>query len=479
MRLRVRTRLTLRYTGVFVAVLAVYVAAVFLFQYAQLREQIYRAEVQETEAVEGLLYFGNDGQLHLHDEYYSHPQSRLLVNRLLEVHNAKGDLLLRSQSLFGHELGHPTYPREGVGWFERRDAELSDGRKVLFASHLHPLNGQPILIRLGYDLGPLHATMLRFSYLLLLALPPSVLLAAGAGYRLSRAAFAPLQDMAARAEQITAENLGERLAIPPPGDDELGRMAGVVNQLLERLDQSFQRMRRFTADVAHELRTPLASLRASGEEALMVAPDAQHADLSAVISTMLEESERLTQTINGLLLLSRADNESAPLELTTFDLPELVQEVALLLDVLLEERSLRVDIEVLNDGSKLVRADRMLLRSALLNVLHNAVKYSPEGTRIHVQHAHVHKHGLPMQQVCIEDQGPGIAAGEHTRIFERFYRGTIQASGPSIGLGLAIAKMAVEHSGGHIFADETHVGGLRCCLLLPVAGDNAPSMEHP
>ena len=217
MTLRVRTRLTLWYTGIFLLVLSVYVAAVFIFQYAQLRDQIYRDEIQEVEAVEGLLYFSSDGRLLLHDQYYSHPQSLLLVHRLLEVHDMHGNVLLRSPALNGHELGRPSFRNEGAAWFERRIARLSDGRKVLFTSHLHPVNGQSLLIRLGYDLAPLHERMLHFLYLLLLALPPSVLVAAWAGYRLSRTAFRPLEEMAVRAEQISAKNLHD-----PPRDRRAG-----------------------------------------------------------------------------------------------------------------------------------------------------------------------------------------------------------------------------------------------------------------
>ena len=256
--------------------------------------------------------------------------------------------------------------------------------------------------------------------------------------------------------------------IAEPDGDELGRMGHVVNDLLERLDQAFRQLQRFTADVAHELRTPLASLRASGEEALMAAPGNPGPNLSSVIGNMLEETERLTQTINGLLLLSRVENGSPNLELTTFTLPEIVEEVLALLDVLLDEHGLDIRIENAAQSHGTIHADRTLIRSTLMNVLHNAIKYSPPQTTIRLVYTQTPGPSGAMQQLCIEDQGPGLAAGEHARIFDRFYRGTVQASGASAGLGLSIAKIAVEYSGGRIFADETHVGGLRCCICLPI-----------
>jgi signal transduction histidine kinase len=466
-------------------VIAVYIAGVYVFQFQQLRDQMYRDEVQEVEAVEGLLRFTSDGRLQLIDEYYSHPQSRLLVNRLLEIHDQQGDVLLRSASLNGEELGKSVYPGEGSAWFERRDVKLNDGRDVLFTSHLHPVDGRTVLIRLGYDLGPLHQRMLRFLYVLLLALPPCILLAAAAGYRLSKMAFRPLDQMAARAEQITADNLHARLMVPDPATDELGRMGRVVNDLLERLERAFLQMQRFTADVAHELRTPLASLRASGEQALMVAPGVPAPDSSAAISNMLEESERLTQMINGLLLLSRAESGAPALERTHFILPDLVHEVVGLLDVLLDERSLSVEVVNLEHAYGTILADRTLVRSALLNILHNAVKYSPNGSTIHIAYAQVERAGITMQQLCIQDEGPGVAPGEHARIFDRFYRGSIQAGGATagLGLGLSIAKIALEHNGGRIIADDTHAGGLRCCIALPISANHVaqpvPRSDEP
>ncbi len=465
MRLAIRTRLTIWYTGVFVALLGVYSAAVFSFQYLELRDQLYRDEVREIEAVEGLLAWAPDGTLRLRDEYYSHPQSRLLVDRLMEIHDPGGKLLYSSNTLRGNRMGPPLYPGEGVAWFTRYSARLADGRSVLLASHAHPLDGRMVLIRLGYDLAPVRQRLLRFVYLLLLALPPAVLLAALAGHRLAHKAFAPLKELTEQAEGITVQDLGLRVQVPEPHGDELGRMALVLNGLLARLEASFAQLQQFTGDIAHELRTPLAALRLSGQEALMSGTPGDH---WAVIGTMLEESERLIETVNGLLLLARAESPLSDRELSQFSLPELVGQIVEVLDVLLEERSLTVHEEG-RAAAKDVLADRTLTHTALMNMLHNAIRYAPEGSAITVRYSRAAQRGKPMQQVCIEDTGPGVRAGEHERIFERFFRGTHQKPGSGAGLGLSIAKMAMEHSGGVIFADPSYIGGLRCCAALPLA----------
>jgi signal transduction histidine kinase len=443
-------------------------AAVFGFQYKQLRDQLYHDEIREVEAVEGLLYFSGDGRLHLHEEYYSHPESRQLVDRFLEVHDLQGNVLLHSDSLHGRELGPATYPHEGLAWFERRDVRLSDGTSALITSHLHPVEGRMLLIRLGYSLHPLDQSMLHLAWLLLLAMPPALVLSAWAGHRLSRFAFRPLERMAGRAEHITASRLHERLAVQNPSD-ELGRMGVVMNSLLERLEQSFHQMQRFTADVAHELRTPLASLRALGEQALTAEPSQSVHTLSSAVSSMLEETERLGQTVDGLLLLSRTETDAPQQSPTLFSLAEVIEEIVSLLEVLLEEKELTVRSDLSALSAAQVLADRVLIRGALLNVVHNAIKYSPPFGEIRIAYAHIEPGTQMFHQICIEDSGPGLGAGEHAQIFDRFYRGAAQAGTTGAGLGLSIAKVAVEHSGGQIFADPAYSTGLRCCIRLPVA----------
>ena len=450
MKLSLRSRLTVWQVALFSAVLCVYMVAVFIFQYLQFRAQLFHDEVQEVEAVEGLLYFDASGKLALHDQYYSHPRSRLLVDRMLEVHDLRGNVLLRTENLGARELGKPVYPHEGAAWFEQRDVRLSDGDPVLMVSHLHPVDGSMLLIRLGYSLYPLRERMLRFAILLLLAAPLALIAVGWAGYRLAREAFVPLEAMSARAEQITAMSLHERLVIPNP-HDELGRMGRVLNHLLERLEQAFRQLQSFTADAAHELRTPLAVLRSVGESALTRAPESSES--KEVISSMLEEADRLRQTVDGLLMLARADTPRSMLEVSRCTLREIVEECLVVLGVLLEEGNISVEQLQVEEGSGPILAERALIRSALLNVLHNAIKYSPAGSVISVTYSQDVSSSRTVQQVCIEDQGPGLAPGEHTRVFERFFRGRLQQGVRGAGLGLSIAAMAVEHSGGTIEMD--------------------------
>jgi signal transduction histidine kinase len=250
-------------------------------------------------------------------------------------------------------------------------------------------------------------------------------------------------------------------------------MARVLNHLLERLQQAFAQLQRFTADAAHELRTPLASIRSTGEVTLQEnRPEGVYRD---AIGGMLEESIRLNQTIDGLLLLAKAEAvqpDNAPI---SFSLVELTHEILALLEVLIEERHITVLEEHETDVSELLVADRSLIRIALLNVLHNAVKFSSDQSTLRILYGRMERDGRLFHRVCIHDSGPGIAPGEHLRVFERFFTSTVHqvSTHRGAGLGLSIARLIIDRTGGRIFFDEATVQGARCCIELPLLIENA------
>ncbi len=462
----VRTRLTVWYVAVLAGILILYVAAVFAFQYALLQRQMYHDEVQDVETVEGLLSFTSTGQLELQQSYFARPKNRLLVDRYMEVRDLSGSVLYRSATLKGQALGAEIFPGEGAESFNERTVQLPDKTHVFLISHVHPVEGRPVLIRVGYSLAPITSRMMQFFVLLMLALPIALLSAGFAGYAIAKRALRPLDTMASRAEKITASNLSERLTVDND-NDELGHMARVLNLLLDRLERAFGELQRFTADAAHELRTPLAALRATGEIAIERTHD--EAGFRESISSMLEETVRLNQTIDGLLLLARTESRQTGETEELILLPELVREVLDVLEVLIEERQVTV-LETHDDTSrKEICADRSFVRVAFLNVLHNALKFSPPGSTLRINYSKLLRNGRAMEQVCIHDAGPGIASGEHERILERFFisKNPETAAWSGAGLGLSIAKLAIDRSHGTIFFDKTIVDGAQCCITLP------------
>jgi signal transduction histidine kinase len=319
----IRDRLTLWYVGIFGAVLGIYICGACILQYWQLSDQLHHAEIQDLETVEGLLYFTPDGRLLLHEDYHSHPESHLLLDRYMEVLSPDGQVLLRNDRLHGMDLGGAATPREGEIGYASKRMHLADGTRVLAISHLHILQGKPLIIRLAYSTQPLTQRLVEFIGLLLLALPAALIVAGFAGYRVAGKALNPLEEMARRTEQITAQRLNERIPVDNP-DDEFGHMSRVLNGLLSRLGESFEKLQHFTSDVSHELRTPLAAIRSVGEVALQNEHSPEK--YRDIIGSMLEEVARLTAMIDTLLTIAHADSGAVELHRTTFKLSDLVQD---------------------------------------------------------------------------------------------------------------------------------------------------------
>jgi heavy metal sensor kinase len=266
--------------------------------------------------------------------------------------------------------------------------------------------------------------------------------------------------MAKRAAEITADRLNERLIIDNP-DDELGQLGTAFNSTLARLENSFDQLRRFTADASHELRTPLTAIRSVGEVSLRKSGDEKY--YRDVIGSMLEETNRLTRLVDSLLTLSRADAGRIQLHLTEMSLLDLVRESAGLLEVLAEEKNQTLQVE--GDASLRVIADRTILRQALVNLIDNAVKYSPMESSIRIRVMDNERDRV----VEVKDSGPGIAIEHRGRIFERFYRvdkARTRAEGGT-GLGLSIARWAVGAHGGTIVVQCEPGFGSIFCIHLP------------
>jgi heavy metal sensor kinase len=373
-------------------------------------------------------------------------------------------VLYRNERLGDQALGNPI-PGEGEGGYSIRSARLTDGTTVRMASRRHTLDGRPLLIRLGYSEQPIWTRFEELAVATLLAVPIVLALAGLGGYVLAKRALAPLEEMACRAEEITSDRLNERL---PSGevDDELGHLARVFNNLLARLEQSFEQLRRFTSDASHELRTPLTSIRSVGEVALQ--KDGSREEYRDTIGSMLEEVNRLTALVDSLLTISRADAGRIPLHPTVFSAMDLAREAAGLFEVLVEEKGQRITVQ--GDERVSVKGDRVFLRQALVNIIHNAVKYSPSGGTISVGVQYEPEGSIRLDVI---DSGPGIAPEHAAKIFDRFYRVDESRSREAggAGLGLSIAQWAVRVHGGdiHLLATEGTGCMFQICLPPPAA----------
>jgi heavy metal sensor kinase len=379
-------------------------------------------------------------------------------------------VLYRNERLGDQSLGGNLAPGEGEGGYSIRSARLLDGSTVRMASRRHTLNGHPLVIRLGYSEQPIWVRFEELAVATLLAVPIVLALAGLAGYLLAKRALAPLEEMTCRAEEITSERLHERL---PTGeiDDELGHLARVFNSLLARLEQSFEQLRRFTSDASHELRTPLTSIRSVGEVALQ--KDGTREEYRDTIGSMLEEVNRLTALVENLLTISRADAGRIQLHPTVFQAMDLAREAAGLFEVLVEEKGQRIVIA--GDEGASLKGDRVFLRQALVNIIHNAVKHSPLGGTISVE-VHCEPAGVQLE---VTDDGPGIAPEHAARVFDRFYRADESRSRDEggAGLGLSIAQWAVRVHGGDINLQAIQGRGCTFRIWLPPVP--APAKAFP
>ncbi len=469
---RVRTRLTLWYVGMLAVILSVYFAGVSLLLLWQLEGVLKKLGAEELETVKGLLYVESDGQVGVREDYHHHSDWKQVQESLLEILSSDGTILYRNERLGKRTLGGAPFLGEGERGYSGRSDRMSDGTRVILISRKYDLKGHPILIRVGYS-QDLIWSQLRGTLLILILASPLVLGGtAWAGYKMVGRTLDPVTKMANRAEQINSERLNERLPVET-AENELGHLARVFNAMLARIEQSFEQLRRFTADASHELRTPLAAIRSIGEVGLQ--EGGTSAEYRDTIGSMLEEANRLTSIVESLLTLSRADAGQIQMQVSVFPLMAVVRETAALLEVLIEDK--RLTFTLTGDENVGVQADRLYVRQAVINILHNAVKFTPVGGTIR---ASVECRQDSRVELSVEDSGPGIPAEKISHIFQRFYRADDARTGGNsgAGLGLSLAKWAVEANDGEVGVVSSAGAGATFWIRLPCEG-YSPTGSRP
>jgi two-component system, OmpR family, sensor kinase len=286
--------------------------------------------------------------------------------------------------------------------------------------------------------------------------PIALLLAGLAGYWLASAALRPVGAMRGEAAEISRLGSGRRLPVPPAGD-ELSKLGGTLNEMLERLERSAERERGFVASASHELRTPLALLKAELELALREGRTAE--ELRTAVASAAGESDRLVQLAEDLLVLARADEGKLPVRPEPLDAAELLHSTARRFEARAAEagRELRV---VPTDGLAL-HADRLRAEQALANLVDNALRHGDGAVELAAEPA---EGGVRLH---VRDRGPGLDPALDGRAFERFTRGDRARSRGGTGLGLAIVEAIARSHGGRAGGDSRDGGGLDAWVELP------------
>ncbi len=359
----IRIRLTVWFVSTLAVVLLLYSSASCFLLIRHLRQQLTRHAIQDLETVEGLLSFRADGLLTLREDYHNNPESKHVLERLLEVRSPEGGVLFRNGLLGGRSLGDALLEGEGIGGYSERRFILADGTSVQLVSRRHVFEGRTAIIRVAYSEKPLWDHFQADLIALLLPLPLILAIAGVGGYALAARSLKPIEQIVRKAEQITVDRLHERLPVNP-SDGELADLSRVFNSVLVRLELSFEQLKRFTSDASHELRTPLAAMRSVGEVGLQRNGSAdQYRD---VIGSMLEEANKLTKLVESLLTIARADSGQIALNPSVFSAVSLANECKALFDAVLEENEQRLTIQTV--GETTVCGDWLLLRQALVNI---------------------------------------------------------------------------------------------------------------
>ena len=339
--------------------------------------------------------------------------------------------------------------RDKYRGYARRFTALQQPYELVILRSLHPQD--EMLENLG----------LAFAWLI----PLGLALAATGGYFLARKTLAPVAAMGEQAGHITAANLHERLSVQNPAD-ELGRLASSFNGLLDRLDQSFERQRRFIADASHELRTPVAIL--SGEAEVALSQNSRTLEeYRESLTSLHQEAKRLARIVEDLFTLTRADSGQHPLSPQDFYLDELVASCVHSVRTLALAKNIALIVNT--PGELPIRADESLLRRSLLNLIDNAVKYTPPGGRITIES----RNASGGFEVTVSDTGPGIPEEFRSRIFERFFRvdpaRSRAAQDGGAGLGLSIALWIAEAHHGRLELVRSGSTGSTFALFLPAS----------
>ena len=461
-RLNIRWRLTLWYGAVLAAVLVIFAASVDLLMIRLLQTRTDGNLEAQLAVIEGLLSKAeNPGVLRewLVWQFATHPVFEM------QVTEDGNDAWLRSERIVEAGLPPPVRPPRPGDEVVYEDVFVPRlGRcRMLSKSLRTPYASLLVQVALDSELNEEHLRQLRNVFLLT---GPVLLLAAlGCGYLLARKALAPVDRLAAEADQITATRLDLRLATPNP-DDELGRLARTLNGMIARLERSFGEIQRFTADAAHELRTPLAALRNEAEVTLLTNRDP--AEYRRTLESMLEEIEHLTRLTENLLFLCREDALVKPsfqdvrLDLVVRDVVEHMRAVASEAD-----QTLTLVDPI---APCVVHGDRDQLRRLLLNLIDNAVKYTPAAGRIRVGLELRNEHAT----LYVEDTGVGIPPEHRPHIFKRFYR--IDSARPrrstSTGLGLSICLAVAKAHHGELDVRSEPGVGTRVAFTLPARAES-------
>jgi len=315
------------------------------------------------------------------------------------------------------------------------------------------------VISIGYVVSEVKSTLYQLFMVQVIAFPFILIISVIGGLVLSKLSLRPIDELAESADEITAKNLSRRLP-EVYTNDEVGHLTHTLNRMIERLDTSFTQIKKFTSDASHELRTPLTILQGELEIALhsLKTP----LEYEHLVISSLEEVARLTNVVETLLELSRAESGQIKMNLIEGDLSKLVRDIAEDAEILAESKGIVVETSI--DDNIIIPYDSARMHQAFLNIVDNAIKYTING-KVFI----ILKKNKDFAEIIVKDTGVGIPDDELPHIFDRLYR--VEKSRSSdiqgAGLGLSIVKWIVEGHNGKINVESLTNSGTTFIIKIP------------
>lgn len=457
MRRLARLSIRIRVTLALAAVVAVVLGATGLFLYVQLGSQL------DDTIDQGLrLRAGDIAALVASDDGALTASGRSTLTErgenLAQVLDASGRIVDATPTLRGVRLldaSDLARARAGGTVFSEVRAPGEGDPARLLATRA-TVGGRPFVVVVGATLEDARDAQRNLGGLLLVGGPITLLLVALAGYGAATGALRPVERMRRQAAAIGVGRPSARLPVPA-ADDEVARLGATLNGMLERLEESFDRERTFVSDASHELRTPLAILKAELE--LAATGTQEVVPLRAAIASATEETDRLIQLAEDLLVIARFDQGRLPIRQAPLDARALLEDVRRRFAQRAEEAGASIRVEVA--GSIAIRADRLRLEQALGNLVENALRHG--GSEVELS-------AVPAGggvELHVGDDGAGFTPEFLPRAFERFTRGDGARSRGGSGLGLAIVQVIAEAHGGTVAAHARRGGGAELVMALP------------
>ncbi len=477
MTFSIRTRLTLWYVSLLTVSLVVFGLSFF---YVLSRVYMVRTDSQ-IHSVAGLTAHAivrPPGELLLP------PNFDILLERFfgirtrdyyIQVLNPEGEIVGRSSTLEGFELpvSREVYAKalKGETVYETVKPFGIHPVRVVSVPVVVKERGLVAVVQVGASLEVMEEIFHYMAYIFGFGIVASIGIASCVGWFLARKALRPVDEITRLARRISAENLNERIDIKGP-EDEIGRLATTLNEMIARLERSFKQIKQFTGDASHELKTPLTIMK--GEIEVALRGDPSRNELKEVLLSVLEEIDRMSYIVRNLLTLARADVER-----------EIASKVTVRFDKILGERfeqfrklavNKGVELDILRNTPLTVAADPVKLGQVIYNLIDNAIKYTRPGGKVEI--CLEQDNGSAILKV--KDTGVGIAKEDLPYVFDRFYRvdkaRTREQGG--VGLGLSICKEIVESFGGTIDVESEPGKGSVFTVRIPLAVDDGTEGDH-